>query len=48
MLNQLVEKVVVGPVGSLKQARNMHKTGLSAPERGSEKGTKEFFNTLVT
>jgi hypothetical protein len=47
---EAVEKVIVGPVGSPKQIPNRLKTlktGFKAPEWESEKGTKEFFNTLT-
>jgi hypothetical protein len=51
--SQHVEKVVVEPVGNPKQAQTTLKTrpthykpGFSSPERGSENGTNEFFNTI--
>src|SRR5215207_4189887 len=51
---QVVEKVVVGPIGSLEQpqntskpAQNTTKPGFKALERGSETSTRGFFNTLV-
>jgi hypothetical protein len=47
---EAVEKVVVGAVGSPKQVPNKLKTlqkrGSKPLKQGSEKGTKEFFNTL--
>src|SRR5215207_6286843 len=50
---QVVEKVVVGPIGSLEQpqntskpAQNTTKPGFKALERGSETSTRGFFNTL--
>jgi hypothetical protein len=51
---QPVEKVVVGPIGTLKQlqytskpVQNTTKPGFTAPEQGSENNTREFFNTLT-
>ena len=51
---QPVEKVVVGPIGTLKQlqytskpVQNTTKPGFKALEQGSENNTREFFNTLV-
>jgi hypothetical protein len=50
---QPVEKVVVGPIGTLKQlqytskpVQNTTKPGFKALEQGSENNTREFFNTL--
>ena len=52
---QVVEKVVVGPIGSLEQpqntskpAQNTTKPGFKALERGSETSTRGFFNTLAS
>jgi hypothetical protein len=52
---QAVEKVVVGPIGSLKQLQNTSKPvqsttklGFKALERGSENNTRELFNTLTS
>jgi hypothetical protein len=51
---QAVEKVVVGPIGSLEQpqntsklAQNTTKSGFKALERRSETSTRGFFNTLA-
>jgi len=51
--NQAVEKVVVRPVSSPKQAQtpprqiqDTFETGFSASERGQKRYTKEFFNRL--
>ncbi len=43
---QLVEKVAAEPIYGFEPDSKCPKTALSAPERGSEKGTKEFFNKL--
>jgi hypothetical protein len=51
---QAVEKVVVGPIGSLKQLqntskplRNTTKPGFKALDQGLQNHTREFFNTLT-
>jgi hypothetical protein len=50
--SQPVEKVVIGPVVVSKQdqkhLQNTTKPGCSGLEQGSEKGTKEFFNRLIS
>ena len=43
---QAVEKVADGPIGGPEAGSKRPKTGLSVSEKGSEKGTKEFFNSL--
>ena len=43
---QAVEKVADGPIGGPEAGSKRPKTGLSVSEKGSEKGTKEFFNRL--
>jgi hypothetical protein len=48
--SQPVEKVVVGPVGGSKEARNKAKTlrkrRFQPLNQGAEESAKEFFNTL--
>jgi hypothetical protein len=46
-MSQLVEKVVVSPVGGQKEAQNTTRAAFSVPELGVEESAKEFFNTLV-
>ena len=45
---RLLKKSPMDRLVVLNRAQNAQKTGLSVPEQGPEKGTKEFFNRLVS
>jgi hypothetical protein len=41
-----VEKVGIGPLGDHEAVKNVPKSAIPVPNRGSETGMEEFFNSL--